>query len=207
MIFDCDGVLVDSERLSVQVEVAMFADLGWATTEDEIIERFVGRSVADMHREVEIHLGRSLPSFPEQYRTRVEAAFRSELMPVDGIIEALDALETLGIPTSVASSGTHERMRLTLGLTGLYDRFGVGGSRLPPRSHTGSRPRTSSCALRTWLGSSRAIAWSSRTVDRASSQHAPPACRASATPVGSLMPALSRARGRPSSTTCGCFRA
>jgi HAD superfamily hydrolase (TIGR01509 family) len=121
VIFDCDGVLVDSERIAVRVDAIVLARLGWPLSEAEIIERFVGRSEAYMTSEIEAALGRSLPAgwegeFTPLYREALEA----ELEPVDGVVEALDRIST---PTCVASSSTHERLRFTLGLTGLLDRF------------------------------------------------------------------------------------
>ena len=59
VIFDCDGVLVDSERLAVRVEAEVLCELGWPLTEDDVVERFVGRSAAYMHAEIERELGRS----------------------------------------------------------------------------------------------------------------------------------------------------
>jgi HAD superfamily hydrolase (TIGR01509 family) len=121
VIFDCDGVLVDSERLSIRIDQQVLAELGWELTLDEIVERFVGRSQTEYEREVEEHLGRTLPDdWDEQNAWRYRDAFVSELRPVPGIESALDAMTW---PTCVASSGSHERMRFTLGLTGLWDRF------------------------------------------------------------------------------------
>src|SRR5262245_36931264 len=60
VIFDCDGVLVDSERLAVRVDVQVLAKLGWVLTEEEVIERFVGRSDTSIAAEIEAHLGRPL---------------------------------------------------------------------------------------------------------------------------------------------------
>jgi HAD superfamily hydrolase (TIGR01509 family) len=121
VIFDCDGVLVDSERIAVRIDVAVLAQLGWAMTEAEVIERFMGRSDEEMTREIEAHLGRHLPaSWEEPFRHLYRAAFAAELQPVPGVVEALDAI---ALPTCVASSGTHEKIRFTLGLTGLYERF------------------------------------------------------------------------------------
>jgi HAD superfamily hydrolase (TIGR01509 family) len=121
VIFDCDGVLVDSERIAVRVDAIVLARLGWKLTEAEIIERFMGRSEAYMVGEIEAALGRPLPldwdaEFAPLYREALEA----ELQPVEGVVEALDAIST---PTCVASSSTHERLRFTLGLTGLLARF------------------------------------------------------------------------------------
>ncbi len=120
VIFDCDGVLVDSERLAVVVESRLITSLGWALTPDDVLERFVGRSDAYMLSEIETGLGRAVPEWPDLYREHLYAAFHDELTPVDGVAAAIDALD---VPTCVASSGTHEKMALTLGLTGLLDRF------------------------------------------------------------------------------------
>jgi len=121
VIFDCDGVLVDTERIAVRVDVRVLAELGWTMTEAEVVERFMGRSDAHFVSEVEAHLGRPLPGdWETPYQSWYRRAFEAELTPVDGIVEALDAIT---LPTCVASSGTHERIRFTLGLTGLYPRF------------------------------------------------------------------------------------
>ena len=121
IIFDCDGVLVDSERLAVRVDVSVLGRLGWPMTEAEIVERFVGRSHEYMVSEIEAHLGRSLPrGWDDEFQLLYREAFAAELTPVDGVVEALDQLT---VPTCVASSGSHEKMRFTLGLTGLYERF------------------------------------------------------------------------------------
>ena len=120
MILDCDGVLVDSERLAVRVEAQLLSALGWPIGEDEILRRFVGRSDAHMRREIERELGRAVPEWDARYADALSAAFRAELQAVPGVVAALDRLT---VPTCVASSGTHEKLRLTLGLTGLHDRF------------------------------------------------------------------------------------
>jgi HAD superfamily hydrolase (TIGR01509 family) len=120
VIFDCDGVLVDSERLAVAVEARLVTELGWALSEDEVLQRFVGRSDSYMLGAIEAALGRPVPDWQERYEQRLHEAFRRELKPVDGIEQALDSLT---VPCCVASSGTHEKMALTLGLTGLRDRF------------------------------------------------------------------------------------
>jgi HAD superfamily hydrolase (TIGR01509 family) len=121
VIFDCDGVLVDSERLAIRVDVEVLARLGWHLSEAEVIERFVGVSDADFRREVETHLGYPLPP---DWEAEVEPLYRSvfsaELRPVEGVVDAVDRIY---LPKCVASSGTHEKIRFTLGLTGLYDRF------------------------------------------------------------------------------------
>ena len=62
VLIDCDGVLIDSERLSVKVDVVVLREIGWPMTEAEVIERFVGRSDRDAEQMIEAHLGRRLPA-------------------------------------------------------------------------------------------------------------------------------------------------
>ncbi|WP_328315753.1 HAD family hydrolase [Streptomyces sp. NBC_00388] len=121
VIFDCDGVLVDSERIAVRVDAMSLAALGWPLGEAEVVERFVGRSHADMIRDIEKHLGRRLPDgWEAEQRELYREAMEAELTAVDGVVEALDEIL---LPTCVASSSGHDSLRHTLGLTGLYSRF------------------------------------------------------------------------------------
>ncbi|MEW2416543.1 HAD family hydrolase [Streptomyces sp. NPDC046866] len=121
VIFDCDGVLVDSERIAARVQVALGAELGWPLTEDEVVDRFIGRSHAAIREQIAARLGEDTAAvwaerFEELHREAVDAG----LAPVEGLPEALDGL---GLPTCVASSGSHDKMRHTLGRTGLHARF------------------------------------------------------------------------------------
>jgi HAD superfamily hydrolase (TIGR01509 family) len=121
VIFDCDGVLVDSERIAVRVDAAILARIGWPLTEAEIIERFVGRTDDDVRAQIAEHLGRPLaPGWDAEYDHLYREAFDADLRPVDGVVEALDRIRTA---TCVASSGSHDKMRYTLGKTGLWTRF------------------------------------------------------------------------------------
>lgn len=121
VVFDCDGVLVDSEPLSIEVDRQMLAELGWELSLDEIIERFVGRSHEHFLKEVTAHLGHPPPpGWDETSTPRYRTAYTHRLQPVPGIVEALDRIT---LPSCVASSGTHDKMTFTLGLTGLLDRF------------------------------------------------------------------------------------
>jgi HAD superfamily hydrolase (TIGR01509 family) len=121
VIFDCDGVLVDSERIGVRIDVQVLAALGWIMTEAEVVERLMGRTDAYMVSEIEAYLGRPLPAdWEAPYQHLYRQAFDAELAPVPGVVDALDRIT---LTTCVASSGTHDRMRYTLGRTGLYDRF------------------------------------------------------------------------------------
>ena len=121
VIFDCDGVLVDSEPIAVRIDVEMLAEVGVTMTEEDVIERFVGRSPDVILAEAEARLGRRVPEgWFERGETRIRRAYATELRPVDGISEAL---EEIGDPVCVASSSGHDNIRYKLELTGLYDRF------------------------------------------------------------------------------------
>jgi HAD superfamily hydrolase (TIGR01509 family) len=125
IIFDCDGVLVDSERLSVRVDAIFLERLGWPMSDAEIIERFVGRSDADMRAVIEERLGGPIPAdLDREFDRLYRETFEAELTPVDGIVEALDAVVAAGIPLCVASSGGHAKIRRSLELTGLTSYFG-----------------------------------------------------------------------------------
>jgi HAD superfamily hydrolase (TIGR01509 family) len=119
VIFDCDGVLVDSERVAVRTEAEILSGLEWPLTESDIVERFVGRSASYMHQEIERHLGRSI-DWDAEFESRYQEVFDRELVAVPGVIEALGEIT---MPMCVASSGSHHKMRFTLGRTGLFDRF------------------------------------------------------------------------------------
>ena len=121
VILDCDGVLVDSEVLAVEVDRRVLAELGWDITTEEVVARFVGKSHASFTAEVAAHLGRELPDdWDAPYAHWYEEAFAAHLRPVDGIADALDRIPT---PTCVASSGGFPKIRANLARTGLLPRF------------------------------------------------------------------------------------
>lgn len=122
VIFDCDGVLVDSEPASNRVFVEELGRLGLAIGYQEVRERFIGLSMVRCMEIVSEELGRPVPpGFVERLHARTFEAFRDGgLLPVEGVPEILGRIET---PLCVASSGEHEKMRLTLGLTGLLEHF------------------------------------------------------------------------------------
>lgn len=119
VIFDCDGVLIDSERLAIRTESQILTELGWPLTEAEVVERFVGRSAVYMQRVIEEQLGRSV-DWKIEFERRVREVCECELLPVDGVIAAL---EEINVPSCVASSSSHEMLNFKLGLTSLVDRF------------------------------------------------------------------------------------
>jgi HAD superfamily hydrolase (TIGR01509 family) len=118
VIFDCDGVLIDSELLSVQADVACLAEYGLDLSADEIIERYTGTS--GMVADLEARYGRTLPGFDERHRQLVHPLFEAGLQAILGAAAALDALSCR---RCVASSSSPERLRHALSLVGLYDRF------------------------------------------------------------------------------------
>jgi len=120
-IFDCDGVLVDSEPVANRVFTDALAELGLGIEHAEVCRDFVGLSMRCCMEIVERRLGRAVPDgFVEELQRRTFDAFRAGLRPVPGVVAALGRI---ALPTCVASSGEHEKMRLTLGLTGLLPRF------------------------------------------------------------------------------------
>jgi HAD superfamily hydrolase (TIGR01509 family) len=124
VIFDCDGVLVDTERLTVGLEARLLTELGWPHTEEEVVARWMGRTSAAQLAEIGERLGPDVADrFDELATTQLHEAFERELEAVDGVAVLLDHLDRRRVASCVASSGTHERIRRTLGITGLLDRF------------------------------------------------------------------------------------
>lgn len=121
LIFDCDGVLVDSEPLAAAELEAMFARLGVVLAPERIYQEFLGRSVQVIvtaaARAHGLDLAPALPGFAALLAER----FRHELQPVPGMAQAVAALPG---PRAVASSSAPERLALSLGLTGLAPLFG-----------------------------------------------------------------------------------
>ncbi|MDL9979252.1 HAD family hydrolase [Microbacterium sp. ASV49] len=121
VIFDCDGVLVDSEILAARVGQRVLADLGCEVSLDEILERFVGASSEAYRAGVSEMLGRPLaPGWERPYSAWYTEAFRTELRAVPGIAESL---LQLSLPTCVASNSGHARIRESLRTTDLLTHF------------------------------------------------------------------------------------
>jgi HAD superfamily hydrolase (TIGR01509 family) len=124
VIFDCDGVLVDSEPVANRLLAEMLRELGLDLTQEQIFQNFVGYSLPHCLRVIEGMLGRPPPgNFLHELQARTFAAFKTELRAMPGIEQVLDALQAAGVPYCVASSGDHEKMNTTLGITGLLPRF------------------------------------------------------------------------------------
>jgi HAD superfamily hydrolase (TIGR01509 family) len=120
VIFDCDGVLIDSEPLSIRADVECLAEYGVAIGYDEILERYTGISLAAMVADLEARFGRPLPGFAERYRQLVRPRFEAELKAMPGVAAVIDSLVCR---RCIASSSSPEGLRHTLSLVGLYERF------------------------------------------------------------------------------------
>ena len=122
IIFDCDGVLVDSEPLSMRTLVAAIGAQGLEVTIETAYRDYLGRSLASISSRLEDSHGAPLgESAFESMRHDLYALYRRELKANPGVADALD---TIGIPFCVASSSSIERVRLSLELTGLLPHFG-----------------------------------------------------------------------------------
>jgi HAD superfamily hydrolase (TIGR01509 family) len=123
VVLDCDGVLLDSERISVRLWTTIFGELGWTLSEREFAELFVGCNEHEWHAGAERGLGRELePGWDEAYRDRHHEAFTAGLAAVPGIREVLDDLDRAGIPYCVASNSSHAYLETWLTHTGLWPR-------------------------------------------------------------------------------------
>ena len=121
IIFDCDGVLVDSERACNQAMADLLAEYGLRLTLEQTIEQFIGRSVAQCIAIITELLGRAPPGdFQSRLSQRTRASLETNLSVVPGVEEMLS---TLTQPYCVASNGNRAKMSFTLGHTGLLERF------------------------------------------------------------------------------------
>lgn len=125
VIFDNDGVLVDSEPLSNTILAAYLSELGHPTTYEDSLRDYMGAAVHRVHDLVLERSGQRLPTdFDVTFHARVFAAFERELEPVAGAVDVLEKLVAGGVPYCLASSGSHERIRVGHRRTGLDRWFG-----------------------------------------------------------------------------------
>ncbi|WP_339729644.1 HAD-IA family hydrolase [uncultured Gimesia sp.] len=121
VIFDCDGVLVDSETLGNRVLAEMITEIGFPLSPEQAVQQFKGGKLADCLAVVEDQMGQKLPDdFANQVRAQMAEVFQTELQAIQGVREAL---ESIPVTKCVASNGPQEKMALTLKITDLLHYF------------------------------------------------------------------------------------
>lgn len=121
IIFDCDGVLVDTEKIGNGILLSMAAEYGFEMELEDAYRDFNGRNLKDCFRHIEDAIGAKLPeSFESEYRKKSFEAFKTQVQPMEGVVSFIEKLE---IPYCVASSGPVDKIRLNLEAAGLLDKF------------------------------------------------------------------------------------
>jgi HAD superfamily hydrolase (TIGR01509 family) len=122
IIFDCDGVLIDSESIASRLIARNLTALGWPLTTEDSMALFLGMSIVDMEPIIEARLGRALPEgWRKQIAAELVVALGSEVTLIPGAREMLLRVNMLGIPWRVASNSSEEEMTAKFAHTGLDD--------------------------------------------------------------------------------------
>ena len=121
VIFDCDGTLVDSEPVTMKLIAQMMLEMGVSKEPSELYDMFAGKNMSFITDFVESQIGLfDKISFEQDYRKRCVTMFEQELLPIPGVKNLVQSLQ---VPTCVASNGPHEKMDITLAVTGLDRSF------------------------------------------------------------------------------------
>lgn len=123
VIFDCDGVLVDSEGISNRIIATELTTLGWPMTPQEAERNFLGMTLPDMTPIIEAQIGKSLPASWRQSIREMFLVRLADVAPIDGAVEALNGVTALGLPWRVASNSSHEEMAVKFTSLGLSTRM------------------------------------------------------------------------------------
>jgi HAD superfamily hydrolase (TIGR01509 family) len=124
VIFDCDGVLVDSEPIAARLTAEAVSELGWQMSAELAKEEFLGDTFSNIIGRIEQKLGHQVPQdWPARSQANLLAALERELQPVPGVRGAIERLVAAGVELAVGSQGSHEKMQLTLRVTGLLPFF------------------------------------------------------------------------------------
>jgi beta-phosphoglucomutase-like phosphatase (HAD superfamily) len=124
VIFDCDGVLVDTEPVVQRVLADWLTHHGWPMTPEESARTIKGSHIVEIQQRAEARLGRSLPGFVEGYRKSMFEAFEAGIPEIPGAGRVLEVLDAAGMPFCVASNGPHVKMAVSMKSAGLLDRLG-----------------------------------------------------------------------------------
>ena len=123
VVFDCDGVLVDSEGIANRLVARELTAIGWTMTPDEADRRFLGMTLPAMLPMIEAEIGRPIPrDFGVRLRIAFEDGLSREVEAIEGAIEALDGVSALGLPWRVASNSSHAEMEVKFTRLGILDR-------------------------------------------------------------------------------------
>lgn len=124
VIFDCDGVLVDSEGISNATAAAFYTGLGVPMSAAQCRARFMGMTYRAMHAAVEAERGEPLPDGAlDVLRAQVAARLAAEVQIMPGARQLVDAVAAAGVASAVASSSGHAKLKVTLGRAGLLPHF------------------------------------------------------------------------------------
>ena len=124
VIFDCDGVLVDSEVISCRAHAETLTHHGYPITPDQVLDRFLGISDREARLSIEAEIGRKLPDDFEVLMKRAALdCYARDLRPISHVDGAIDQIGQTGLAKCVASSGTPEKIRHGLTCAGLLDRL------------------------------------------------------------------------------------
>ena len=126
ILFDCDGVLVDSELITHRVFRDMLLELGWVIGEEECLQRFVGKSFPEESRIIHEHTGRWIDdAWIEVFRGRRDAALAKDLEPIPGAVDAVGAVAAaMGDRFACVSGADRRKIAMQLGIAGLDSLFG-----------------------------------------------------------------------------------
>ena len=125
VIFDCDGVLVDSEPLTIPILAQNLARYGLSVSLDDAIDAFLGKAMPQV-AQIARDRGADLPETPvwiDEVYAETYARLRQGVDPIPGVVAVLDTLDAVGVPYCVASNGSDEKMDITLGATGIAARL------------------------------------------------------------------------------------
>ena len=138
VIFDCDGVLVDSEPVANKLLAQFLTEHGFPVSQDQCLDQFVGRPLQDIIDDAAAAGGTFEKDWREQFYERMDAALSAGVPLIEGVEALLDQVDHAGVKTAIVSNGRFAKMKLTLGPHGLWNRF--EGKMYSPQYHGQPKP-------------------------------------------------------------------